>query len=336
MSNKKRKLSENSEEESDISEENINVELIKKVAGYEPEILVYEDIPIPSCESFLATGDKKYTIFALVLKINTRICLSNVPDDILTFLHNLYFLIYNQKEACLNTLLDITHTLNISVMDTNDIITDDVIENVCNKKDFTKSSDRFPEIYQTILNVLKKLNSIHLPHSVRFTGFDTPFKSSSFDTKAVRVYFEPLIAPFQIEKVQMNAGTKQSKTFTTRKLKSHKFIEELAKYIEHNGDSITDVVWKDIDIGITQKADEDCEIVVYPQIAQFDTIKSENYALLQDIIIYKHNKKTDKPTDSLVKKLNIRGYTRKVVTFNYDAKLAEEYKEFLSARSFDK
>lgn len=334
---KKRRISEDIEEEAHKSEEEtLAVNFIKKKCEYEACLVKYDaDVPVPPCETFLAMHDKldKYKTFSRVLKINTSKVLSEIDPDILTFLFQLYFVIFKHGESSLKILLDITRVLEICVENSSDVITEDDLFKWVNDVDTKSETDQFVEIYQIIMDVVKRVSSINFPSNVKFTSLGTPFLSSTFNSRAVRVSFDKLIGPFAVNigKMPIAPGSKQTKTFITRKMKSQKFIDELSKYIEHGETNIEDVIWRDIDIGISnQQAENDGtrEVVVHQQVGTFDIIKTESFAVLKDILIYK-NIKANQPAAT---KFNLRAYTKKTLTFNYDAKLLEEYNEFVGSQ----
>lgn len=330
FSAKKRRITEDSVDPLIVDDESLSVKNIKRKDGYEPTTVATtsESFSVPPCETFLPMASDKYSVLAKVLKINTANILSEANPDLLAFLFQLYFVILKYQESSLKMLKDITRCLNISVVNSKAAITADVLGNWYNKSDTTSETDPFIDIYRIITDVLNRVHSLHFPSDVKFTALDAPFDSTTFKSMAVRVYYDTIVAPFEVNKISVSAGGAKTKPFITRKMKSQKFVEELSKFIEYDGLCITDFVWRDIDIGIVQTDDATREVIVHQQVSPFDITRSESYAVIADLLIYKVNK-----ADNIAKKFNIRTYTKKTLTFNYDAKLAEEYSEFLDCET---
>jgi hypothetical protein len=329
---KKRRLTEDTfgdEESMNNDDIPLAVNFIKKRDDYESMTIEFgNEISIPPCKCFLSMKDDKYKIFARLLKINTENTLGEADPDLLKFLYQLYFVISKYQEGSLKIIKDITRTLNICVANSKDVITEADLMKWYNNTEASTESDPFTEIYQITTDVLKRVYALHFPSKVKFIGLDAPFHSTTFKTMAVRVSYDTIIGPYEVQniKVPVSPGSKQMKNFITRKMKSQHFVEELSKFLQHDESCISDLVWRDIDIGIIQQTDDNDtrEYVVHQQIGPFDVVKSENYAMIKDLLIYKLNK-----TDAIAKKFNIRAYTKKTLTFNYDAKLLEEYKDFI-------
>jgi len=325
-------MTEDSEDTPIGDDASLSVKNIKRRDEYEPmAALPSECFSVPPCECFLKMASDKYKIFSKVLKINTTNILGEGNPDLLTFLFQLYFVISKYQESSLKILKDITRCLNISVANSKAAITADILNNWYNNSETTSETDPFIDIYRLITDLLNRVHSLHFPSNVKFTALDAPFDSTTFKSMAVRVYYDTIVAPFEVItiKVPVSAGSTKKKEFSTRKMKSQKFLEELSKFIEHDESCILDLLWREIDIGIIQQADDATrEVVVHQQVGPFDITKSESYAVITDLLIYKVNK-----ADCVAKKFNARAYTKKTLTFNYDAKLAEEYKEFIDCET---
>lgn len=309
----------------------ISVDLIKRKSTYKSEEIHYPSIYIPECKVLLNFEDK-YRIFASTLNVNTQIALKDAESDLRTFLSNLLFVIYKHEELGLELLMSITKALNIGVLCEDDIITTEkLLQLLDESKGPTSTEDKFVEMHRLISDIIKrvsrpieeKLSPIKFLGDVNFTQLHGPFNLSTFKTRAVRVSFEDLIAPFVVEKVT-SSGNKV-KPFFTRKIKNQKFITELSKFIEHGEMCMSGLVWESIDIG-SSRDDEVKDVIINADISPVDVIRSENYALINDIIIYKNPTKSETEQS----KFNLRTYSKRVITFNYDSKLDEEYRKFLS------
>ena len=336
-STKKRRMTEESDDKSSVEDETLlSVDLIKKRDGYEPLVIPCNgDVCIPSCETFLKMPEdiNKYKTLAMVLKINTTNKLGEADSDLLKFLYQLYFVISKYQEDSLRILKDVTRALNIRIANSTTSITDDDLITWLNKSSDNKTqSDPFVDVYRIITDVLKRVYTLHFPSTAKFTGLDPPFNCSSLKSVAVRVTFEALIAPFEVQTKKMVTTTGNKKTFIFRKIKGQNFVEELSRYIEHGESCMSDKVWREFDLTIVQETekDETSEVVVHQQVAPFDITKVENYGIISDILIYKVT-----GTEQTPKRFNIRSYTKKTVTFNYDTKLVEEYKDFVARETLE-
>lgn len=328
---RKRKTSEDdlAQMEDDVT---VAVNFIRKKPDYEPNTMVCGDISIPSCELF---SKDKYKVFAHVLNNNMLISLKNADVEIRSFLSQLFFVIYKHQENSLNILFDIAESLDICVINESNMVTNESLLNWYDNCETKTNEDPFPQIYNVVTDIIKRVYALNFPGNVTFTSLDAPFYSTTFDTFAVRVSFKSIIAQFALDTVK-HQTTKQ--TYTTRKMKSQKFVDELSRFIDHDGTNIAELVWRDADIGVNRAEDDESrDVVVHQQMAPFEVTKSENYAVIKDVLIYKQKKKINSATSSTGSasnktRFNMRAYTKKTVTFIYDAKLADEYKEFTKLR----
>lgn len=303
------------------------LDLIKLKDGYEPPRKSEIKITIPDHNAITLKAEKynqdKYEVLSQIIYLNAKIQLRDNPD-LLQLLSHIFFVVFTYKEESIRLLHDIAATLDICVLSEKNIITTETIIQQCESS--IKKSDPFIDIHELITDITINLGSINFPTNVNFLGLDLPRYSTPIKTDVVRVSFQPIVGTFICEQITTGTGNNK-KEYTTRKMRSPRFVEELAKFIQHGDNCIDQLVWSDVNIGFRMIGVDVVDTIIHTKHAGPIT-QTYNYAILNDVMIYNQSQ-NNKNTDPHVQgRLNLRSYTKKTVSFQYDAKLTEGFKRY--------
>jgi hypothetical protein len=176
----------------------------------------------------------------------------------------------------------------------------------------------------------------------RFSSLSTPFVLNTVNKAAVRVTFENSVIDSFITTTTYKGQAKNSKGFTTRKLNCPMFLDILGQFIQYdnNGDveSIRDVMWPNLDLSLSGE-DVNREYNVHQRIlpSTLDYTHTYSFAPFKTIIIFKGKQPASpNPEYTNRERFNAKSYiSGKMVVFNYDKQLFDEYDEFVEIRDLD-